>query len=89
VAKSESFSPARAGSIDAAEIHRTIGRRIVAPLIAAGLILTAEAALCRGPQRDRDVQPRAAPEPVIEVPAFVRPPKPPPDVLIGGRIRIG
>ncbi len=78
----------RAVSDDGAEIRRTCGRRLVAPLIAASLILCGEIASLRG-SGDADVPLRATPEPAIDAPAFVRPPKPAPDVLIGQKIRIG
>jgi hypothetical protein len=69
-------------------IRRTFGRRLAAPLIAATLISAGGAALLR-PSAERDIRPRAAPESTIDAPAFVRPPKPSPDVLTAPRVRIG
>jgi len=77
-----------AGAVDGAEIRRTWGLRITTPLIAASLIALAEVSLV-WPAAQPDGKPRATSEPIIEAPAFVRPAKPSPDVLIGPRIRVG
>ena len=78
----------RRTGVDGDEIRRTWGPRIAAPLIVASLIAVAEVSLS-WPSADQDGRPRAASEPVIDAPAFVRPPKPSPDVPIRPRIRIG
>ncbi len=71
----------------AAEIRRSVGRRYVAPLIAASLIAAAQVALLR-PSTETDKASRATLEPAINAPAFVRPAKPSPDALIGHVVRI-
>jgi hypothetical protein len=83
VFRRESASP-----VDADEIRRSLGRRIGLPLLAASLIAAAEIAVLRHPGNfEKPI--RATPEPAINTPAFVRPPKPSPDVLMGARIRVG
>jgi hypothetical protein len=78
----------RAGAFRGDEIRRNAGRRLALPLIAASLIALGEIAILK-PQPKPDKQPATAPEPTINAPAFVRPPGPTPDVLIGRRVRIG
>jgi hypothetical protein len=73
--------------VTAAEIRRNLGRRYVAPLIVASLIAAAQVALLR-PSTGTDKASRATLEPAINAPAFVRPPKPSPDALIGHVVRI-
>ena len=77
-----------AGLIDADEIRRSLGRRFALPLMAASLIAAAQIAV---PEVSGDAQKqlRATPEPAINAPAFIRPPRPSPDVLMGPRVRIG
>jgi len=77
-----------AGAVDGDEIRRTWGLRIAAPLIVASLIAIAEASLL-WPPAESNAKPGATSQPVIDAPAFVRPPKPSPDVLIGSNIRLG
>ena len=76
-----------ASLVDADEIRRTVWRRFVAPLIGAGLIGVALAAPLEAPA-DPNKALQLNPEPAIEAPAFVRPPRPSPDRLIGPRVRI-
>ena len=78
----------RTGAVDGDETRRTWGTRIAAPLIVASLIAIGEISFPRPPAAS-DAKPRATSEPVIDTPAFVRPPKPSPDVLVSPRIRIG
>ena len=77
-----------AGSFGADEIRRNLGRRAGLALVAAGLIVAMEVAVLQ-PPGNLQKQIQATPEPAIGAPAFVRPPRPSPDVLMGGRIRIG
>jgi hypothetical protein len=74
-------------AVTAEEIRRNVGRRYVAPLIVASLIAAAQFALLR-PSAETDKASRATLEPTINAPAFVRPPKPSPDALIGRVVRI-
>jgi len=82
------FRRESASAVDADDIGRSVGRRIGRPLVAASLIAAAEIAVLR-PPGNLEWQIRATPEPAINAPAFVRPPKPSPDLLIGARIRLG
>jgi hypothetical protein len=78
----------RTGAVDGGDSRRTWGLRITTPLIAASLVALAEISFLF-PSAESDGKPPATFEPVIDAPAFVRPAKPSPDVLIGPRIRVG
>ena len=78
-------------TVHADEIRRSAGRRLAAPLIAAGLIVAGEFAL-QPDSTETAHAPRAWPQPALEAPAFVRPSRPSlniPDIRASGRIRIG
>ncbi len=82
-------SPAdlRAASVDVHDIRRNIRRRYVLSLIVATLIVIAEMAVV-GSSVGTARRPRAGHGPV-EASAFVFPPQPPSDLLVGGKIRTG
>ena len=82
-------SPAASGaaSIGVYGIRQNLRRRRALSLILATLIVIAEMAALR-PSLEAAKRPRAEPK-SVEAPAFVLPPQPPSDVIVGGKIRTG
>ena len=81
----------RHGAAYADEIRRSAGRRLAAPLIAAGLIVAGEFAL-QPDSTKTEHAPRATPQRAFDAPAFVRPSRPSlniPDIHVSRPIRIG
>ncbi len=73
------------------DIRRHAGRRLAAPLIAAGLIVAGEFAL-QPDSAKLEHAPRVTPQPTFDAPAFVRPSRPSlnmPGIHVGRPIRIG
>ncbi len=78
-------------AVHADGIRRNAGRRLAAPLIAAGLIVAGEFALQPGSKQTEHAV-RATPKPAVDAPAFVRPSTPSlnvPDIRVSRPIRIG
>jgi hypothetical protein len=81
------FMIRRHGAAYADEIRRSAGRRLAAPLIAAGLIVAGEFALQPDSTKTEHAR-RVTPQPAF-APAFVRPSLNIPEIHVSRPIRIG
>ena len=69
------------------EARQNLRWRCALSLVLATLVVIAEMAVLR-PSAEAPDRPRAKPNP-IDAPAFVLPPRPPSDLLVGGKICVG
>ena len=79
--------PMTASAVDAAELRRHLARRFVLPVIVATLFAAAQTEILRA-SAQMDKPSPATLGPILNAPAFVRPPRPSPDALFGHGVRL-